>query len=45
VDLARVIALPKAYSRVRYDLEEISHPDLAEVVSAFLQNRIAPAKP
>jgi predicted GTPase len=36
VDLARLITLPKPHCRVRYDLEEISHPDLAEVVAQFL---------
>lgn len=38
VDLARLIRLPKPYCRVRYDLEEISHPDLAEIISSFLHN-------
>jgi len=38
VDLARLIRLPKPYCRVRYDLEEISHPDLAEIMSSFLHN-------
>lgn len=37
VDLARLIPLAKPYCRVRYDLEEISHPDLAEVVCGFLR--------
>jgi predicted GTPase len=37
VDLARLIPLGKPYCRVRYDLEEISHPDLADVVRVFLQ--------
>jgi len=36
VDLARLIPLPKPHCRVRYDLEEISHPDLADVVSRFV---------
>jgi predicted GTPase len=39
VDLARLIPLPRPHCRVRYDLEEISHPDLAEIVSAFLQKQ------
>jgi predicted GTPase len=38
VDLARLIALPKPHCRVRYDLEEIGHPALAEVISDFLRN-------
>jgi hypothetical protein len=38
VDLARLITFPKPHCRVRYDLEEISHPDLAEIMSSFLRN-------
>ena len=38
VDLARLISIPKPYCRVRYDLEEISHPDLAYVVCNFLRD-------
>ncbi len=38
VDLARLIAFSKPHCRVRYDLEEISHPDLAEIISSFLHN-------
>ena len=41
VDLARLIALPKPFCRVRYDLEEIGHPDLAEIVSSFVQKHVA----
>lgn len=37
VDLARLIPLPKPSGRVRYDLEEISRPDLSEVVEVFLR--------
>jgi predicted GTPase len=37
VDLGRLIALPKPHCRVRYDLEEIGHPALAEVISDFLR--------
>jgi predicted GTPase len=37
VDLARLIPLAKPYCRVRYDLEEISHPDLAEIICGFLR--------
>jgi predicted GTPase len=40
VDLARMISLPKPFCRVRYDLEEISHPDLAEIVSCFVQRYV-----
>jgi predicted GTPase len=43
VDLARLIPLPKAFCRVRYDLEEIGHPDLAEIVSRFLQKVVEPS--
>ena len=38
VDLARLITFPKPHCRVRYDLEEISHPDLPEIMSRFLRN-------
>lgn len=43
VDLARLIPLPKPFCRVRYDLEEIGHPDLAEIVSRFLQKVVEPS--
>ncbi len=33
VDLARLIALPMPACRVRYDLEEIGHPNLAEIIA------------
>jgi predicted GTPase len=36
VDLARLIPLAKPFCRVRYDFDEIGHPDLAEVISKFL---------
>jgi predicted GTPase len=41
VDLARLIPLNKPYCRVRYDLEEISHPDLTDVVTGFLSAHAA----
>ena len=37
VDLARLVSLPKPACRVCYDLEEISRPDLAEVMEIFLR--------
>jgi len=46
IDLARLTPLPKPHCRARYDLEEISHPDLADVVSRFLtryRNRDKPS--
>lgn len=45
VDLARLIRLPKPHCRVRYDLEEIGHPDLSQVLAVFLPERIDPTKP
>ncbi|HLN88379.1 MAG TPA: hypothetical protein VK200_17995, partial [Candidatus Limnocylindrales bacterium] len=42
VDLGRLIRLPKPHCRVRYDLEEITHPDLAEVVTEFLERQLVP---
>jgi predicted GTPase len=41
VDLGRLIALPKPHCRVRYDLEEISSPDLGDAVAIFLQTHAA----
>jgi predicted GTPase len=35
VDLARLIPIKKPYCRVRYDLEEVSRPDLAEIITDF----------
>jgi predicted GTPase len=37
IDLARLITLPKPACRVRYDLKEIGHPDVAEILSIFLE--------
>jgi predicted GTPase len=45
IDLGRLIPLSKPYCRVRYDLEEISQPDLAEIVCAFLHANPALFKP
>ena len=39
VDLARLIALPKPHCRVSYDLAEIGHPDLAEIVTRFVRSQ------
>jgi len=44
IDLARLIDLPKPACRVQYDLEEISHPDLAEIITTFLQAHISAPK-
>ena len=41
VDLARLIPLDKPYCRVRYDLEEISRPNLTDVVTDFLSAHAA----
>jgi predicted GTPase len=38
VDLARLIPLAKPHCRVHYNLEEISHPNLTDVVSDFLRD-------
>ena len=39
IDLARLITLPKPACRVRYDLEEMSRPDLASLVGEFLSRQ------
>jgi predicted GTPase len=36
IDLARLIPMAKPWCRVRYDLEEISQPDLGQIVRGFL---------
>jgi predicted GTPase len=45
VNLVRLILLPNPVCRVRYDLEEISHPDLADIVSGFVQKHSDRLKP
>jgi len=39
VDLPRLIRISQPCCRVHYDLEEISHPDLAEVLATLLEER------
>jgi predicted GTPase len=41
VDLARLIPFGKPHCRVRYELEEISRPNLAEVVAGFVNTHCA----
>jgi predicted GTPase len=36
IDLRRLIKISKPSVRVRYDLQEIGHPDLSEVIDSFL---------
>jgi predicted GTPase len=43
IDLARLIPLSKPYCRVRYDLEEVSRPDLAEIACGFLRAERRPS--
>jgi predicted GTPase len=38
IDLAHLIPLSRPHCRVRYELEEISHPDLADVITTFVKN-------
>ena len=40
VDLARLIRLPKPHCRVRYDLEEVTRPNLSEIIGEFVRLRI-----
>jgi len=37
VDLTRLISLSRPFCRVRYDLDKVNHPDLADIVSFFLR--------
>jgi predicted GTPase len=41
VDLGRLMPLSKPYCRVRYDLEEISRPELAEIIDDFVRSKAA----
>jgi len=43
IDLARVIKLNKPYLRVTYEVEELTHPGLAETLAEFAREH-APAK-
>jgi predicted GTPase len=40
IDLPRLIPIDRPCARVRYELEEIGHPDLAEVIEAFVRQRV-----
>lgn len=39
IDLSRIIDIKKPFTRAYYDLEEISKPDLDDIISDFLKNR------
>jgi predicted GTPase len=41
VDLGHLIPLSRPSCRVRYELEEISHPGLSEIVESFLRRKIS----
>jgi predicted GTPase len=43
IDLARVITLTKPYLRVTYEVQELTHPGLAERLAQFAQEHV-PAK-
>ena len=43
VDLGRVLDIPRPAVRVRYELQEIGHPDLADVLAPWLDGRHAAA--
>ena len=45
VDLARLIRLPKPHCRVRYDLEEVTRPNLSEIIAEFVRVRIPQLNP
>lgn len=42
VDLSRLLPLPRPFCRVQYDLEEISRPDLSQVVEQFVEHFLHP---
>ena len=39
IDLSRVLEIDKPHTRVTYDLEEIGHPDMNDILSGFLEDR------
>ncbi len=39
IDLSRIIHIKKPFTRAYYDLEEISKPDLEDLISDFLKNK------
>ncbi|HDR52618.1 MAG TPA: GTPase [Mariniphaga anaerophila] len=40
IDLNRVVNIDKPFTRVYYDLEEIGHPKLNEILDEFVKNKI-----
>ena len=40
IDLNRVVKIDKPFTRVYYDLEEIGHPKLNEILDEFVKNKI-----
>jgi len=40
IDLNRIVKIDKPFTRVYYDLEEIGHPKLNEVLDEFVKNKI-----
>ena len=38
IDLSRIINISKPHTRVHYDLQEIGHPDLDDVLTAFIKD-------
>lgn len=40
VDLPRLLSFSRPYCRVQYELEEISQPDLAQIVEKFVHERV-----
>ena len=37
IDLTRIINITKPYTRIHYELDEISHPNLEEIIEDFIQ--------
>ena len=43
IDLAHIIKLNKPHLRVTYEVEEIGHPELAELIARFAQEHVLPS--
>jgi predicted GTPase len=40
IDLSRIISISKPHTRVHYDLQEIGHPDLDDVLTDFVKDNL-----
>ena len=41
IDLSRIITIEKPFTRVYYNLQEIGHPNLSDVLQEFIRDKIS----